>query len=72
MRRSSGSKRRRHRCRLSNRIAVDVTTIIYPVSGCCHIMGRSKLQERYYDPKRAGSYGGVAALRRAVPEQNVE
>ena len=35
-------------------------------------MGRSKLQERYYDPKRAGSYGGVAALRRAVPEQNVE
>ena len=72
MRRSSGSKRRRHRCRLSNRLAVDVTTIIYPVSGCCHIMGRSKLQERYYDPKRAGSYGGVAALRRAVPEQNVE
>ena len=72
MRRSSGSKRRRHRCRLSSRLAVDVNTIIYPVSGCCHIMGRSKLQERYYDPKRAGSYGGVAALRRAVPEQKVE
>ena len=35
-------------------------------------MGRSKLQQRYYDPKRAGSYGGVAALRRIVPEQDVE
>ena len=35
-------------------------------------MGRSKLQQRYYDPKRVGSYGGVAALRRVVPEQDVE
>ena len=35
-------------------------------------MGRSKLQQRYYDPKHVGSYGGVAALRRVVPEQNVE
>ena len=35
-------------------------------------MGRSKLQQRYYDPKLVGSYGGVAALRRVVPEQDVE
>ena len=35
-------------------------------------MGRSKLQQRYYDPKRVGSYGGVAALRRVVPKQDVE
>ena len=35
-------------------------------------MGRSKLQQIYYDPKRVGSYGGVAALRKVVPEKNVE
>ena len=35
-------------------------------------MGHSKIQQRYYDPKRVGSYGGVAALRRVVPEQDVE
>ena len=35
-------------------------------------MGRSKLHKRYYDAKRVGSYGGVDALRRVVPEQNVE
>ena len=35
-------------------------------------MGRSKLQHIYYDPKRVGSYGGVAALRKVVPEKNVE
>ena len=35
-------------------------------------MGRSKLQLRYYDPKRVGSYGGVAALRKVVPKQDVE
>ena len=35
-------------------------------------MGRSKLQQRYYDPKRVRSYGGVAALRRVVPKQDVE
>ena len=35
-------------------------------------MGRSKLQQLYYDPKRVGSYGGVDALRRVVPEQDVE
>ena len=35
-------------------------------------MGRSKLHQRYYDAKRVGSYGGVDALRRVVPEQNVE
>ena len=35
-------------------------------------MGRSKLQKRYYNPKRVGSYGGVAGLRRIVPEQDVK
>ena len=35
-------------------------------------MGRSTLQQIYYDPKRVGSYGGVAALRKVVPEKNVE
>ncbi len=35
-------------------------------------MGRSKLQQLYYDLNRVGSYGGVAALRRVVPEQGVE
>ena len=35
-------------------------------------MGRSKLQQIYYDPKRVGSYGGVAELRKVVPEKNVE
>ena len=34
-------------------------------------MGRKKLQ-RYYNQKLVGSYGGVAALRRVVPDQNVE
>ena len=34
---------------------------------------RSKLHRHYYDPKRVGSYGGVAALQRIVPaERNVE
>ena len=35
-------------------------------------MERTKLQQIYYDPKRVGSYGGVAALRKVVPEYNVE
>ena len=35
-------------------------------------MGRLNLQQRYYDPKRVGRYGGVAALRRVIPEQDVE
>ena len=34
-------------------------------------MGRKTLQ-RYYDQKLVGSYGGVAALRRVVPDQDVE
>ena len=34
-------------------------------------MERKKLQ-RYYDQKLVGSYGGVAALRRVVPDQNVK
>ena len=35
-------------------------------------MGRSKLQQRYYDPKCVRSYGGVAALLRVVTENDVE
>ena len=34
-------------------------------------MGRNKLQ-RYYDQKLVGSYGGVAALQRVAPDQDVE
>ena len=34
-------------------------------------MGRKKLQ-RYYDQNRVGSYGGVVAFRRVVPDQDVE
>ena len=34
-------------------------------------MGRKKLQ-RYYDQKLVGSYGDVAALRRVVPDQDVQ
>ena len=33
--------------------------------------GRKKLQ-RYYNQKLVGSYGGVAALPRVVPDQDVE
>ena len=33
-------------------------------------MGRKKL--RYYNQKLVGSYGGVAALRRVVPDQDIE
>ena len=35
-------------------------------------MGHSKLHRNYYDAKRVGSYGGVDALQRVVPDQNVE
>ena len=45
------------------------------VSGWCSSssMGRSKLHRQYYDQKRVGSYGGVAALQRVVPaERDVE
>ena len=41
------------------------------MSGWRRTMGSSKLQQRYYDPKRVGTYGGVAALRRVVPEEDV-
>ena len=69
----SGNHKRRHRHNsLSSHLADDVTTIVTSVSGWRRAMGRSKLQQRYYDPKRVGSYGGVAALRRVVPEQDVE
>ena len=35
-------------------------------------MGRSKLQQRYYAPKLVGSYGGIAPLRRIIPEQDAK
>ena len=69
---SGNHKRRRCHNSLSSHLADDVTAIVTPVSGWSRVMGRSKLQQRYYDPKRVGSYGGVAALRRVVPEQDVE
>ena len=69
---SGNHKRRRRHNSLSCHLADDVTAIVTPVSGRRRAMGRSKLQQRYYDPKRVGSYGGVAALRRVVPEQVVE
>ena len=64
---------RRHRCRSLRLLAVTVGARTL-VSGCCRIRGRrSKLHRHYYDPKRVGSYGGVAALQRVVPtERNVE
>ena len=66
-------RRRRHRCRSRRLLAVTVGARTL-VSGWCRIMGRrSKLHRHYYDPKRVGSYGGVAALQRVVPaERNVE
>ena len=69
---SGNHKRRRRHNSLSSHLADDVTAIVSSVSGWRRAMGRSKLQQRYYDPKRVGSYGGVAALRRVVPEQEVE
>ena len=72
MHRSSIHNRHRLLGCLSNHIAVDVTAILQLVSRQCRTMGRSKLQQIYYDPKRVGSYGGVAALRKVVSEKNVE
>ena len=63
-----------HRCRRRRRLVATVGTRTL-VSGWRHIMERrrSKLHRHYYDPKRVGSYGGVAALRRVVPaERDVE
>ena len=39
------------------------------MSGWHRSMGRSKLHRQYYDQKRVGSYGGVAALQRVVPAE---
>ena len=72
MRGSGNHKRRRRHNSLSSHLADDVTAIVSSVSGWRRTMGRSILQQRYYDPKRVGSYGGVAALRRVVPGQDVE
>ena len=67
-------RRRRHRRRRSRRLLAVTVGARTLVSGWCRIMGRrSKLHRHYYDPKRVGSYGGVAALQRVVPaERNVE
>ena len=69
---SGNHKRRRRHKILSSHLADDFTAIVSLVSGWRRTMGRSKLQQRYYDPKHVGSYGGVAALRRVVPGQDVE
>ena len=69
---SGNQKRRRRQNSLSSHLADDVTAIVSSVSGWRRTMGRSELQQRYYDAKRVGSYGGVAALRRVVPGQDVE
>ena len=69
---SGNHKRRRCPNSISSHLADDVTAIVSSVFGWRRTMGRSKLQQRYYDLKRVGSYGGVAALRRVVPEQDVE
>ena len=53
-------------------LAILLTTSPSLVSGWRRTMGRSKLHQRLYGPKRVRSYGGVAALRRVVPEQVVE
>ena len=47
---SGNHKRRRCHNSLSSHLADDVTTIVTPVSGWRRAMGRSKLQQRYYDP----------------------
>ena len=70
-RRSHRRRRHRHHRRLVT-VTVGTRTL---VSGWSHTMERrrSKLHRHYYDPKRVGSYGGVAALQRVVPaERNVE
>ena len=40
--------------------------------GRCRAIGRKKTTTIYYNQKRVGRYGGVAALRRVVPDQDVE
>ena len=70
MRGSGNHKRRRRHNSLYSNFADDVTAIVSSVSGWPRIMVRSTLQQRFYDPKRVGSYGGVAALGRVVPEQH--
>ena len=63
-------RRLRHRCR-RRLVTVTVGTRTL-VSGWME-RRRSKLHRHYYDPKRVGSYGGVAALQRVVPaERDVE
>ena len=67
-------RRRHHRHRRQRRrlfiISIDEATL---VSGWHRSMERSKLHRHYYDQKRVGSYGGVAALQRVVPgERDVE
>ena len=69
---SGNHKRRRRHTSISSHLADDVTAVVSSVSGLRRTMGRSKLQQRYYDPKRVGSYGGVTALRRVFPKLDVE
>ena len=58
--------RRRHHHRQCRRIFTGISVEGTLVSGWCRSMGRSELHRRYYDQKRVGSYGGVAALQRVV------
>ena len=61
-----------HHCRC-RRIFTSTSAEGTLVSGWHRSMGRSKLHRQYYDQKRVGSYGGVAALQRVVPaERDVE
>ena len=56
-------RRLRHRCR-RRLVTVTVGTRTLVME-----RRRSKLHRHYYDPKRVGSYGGVAALQRVVPAE---
>ena len=64
-------KRRSRHNSISSHLADDVTAIVSTVSGWRRTTGRSKLQQRYYDSKRVGCYGGVATLRIVVSEHDV-
>ena len=69
---SGKHKRRRRHNNLYSHLADDVTAIVYSVSGWRRTTGRSKLHRRYYDPKRVGSSGGVAAVLSPRKGQDIE
>ena len=71
--RGSGShlhiRNHRHRSRLAVVVVIGLEYLVCVCEVSCH--GAEKLQ-RYYDQQFVGSYGGVAALRRIAPDQDVE